>query len=199
MVSTGTVALRDLAAMSMREMCVGGAPSASDLNAQVHTRPSVFALNDLLRCCGYRSRSTPPAPEDHRLGLARFAQDAASHRGDGAVSVIDRHGRRLKIPMWMLSPCSADIPISQQALLNKDALLSLSTLLSALRQRDHDNLQPIAVNSSEGGRGGATRTDGPDDPTRNPSRARKPDRSGRSGRSDGALSRSGISSRKRRV
>jgi hypothetical protein len=120
-------------------------------------------------------------------------------RGDGAVSVIDRHGRRLKIPMWMLSPGSADIPISLQASLSKESLLSLSTLLSALRQREHDNLQPIAVNSSEGGHRGATRTDGPDDPTRNPGRARKPDRSGRSGGSDGALSSSGISSRKRRV
>ena len=25
-------------------------------------------------------------------------------RGDGAVSVIDRAGKRLKIPVWMLSP-----------------------------------------------------------------------------------------------
>jgi len=120
-------------------------------------------------------------------------------RGDGAASVIDRYGRRLKIPMWMLSPGCVDIRISQQALLSKEALLSLSTLLAAPRQRDHDNLQPIVVNASEGGHRGATRTDGPDDPARNPSRAREPDRSGRSGRSDGALSSSGISRRRRKI
>ena len=120
-------------------------------------------------------------------------------RGDGAASVIDRYGRRLKIPMWMLSPGSVDIRISEQALLSKEALLSLSTVLAAPRQRDHDNLQPIVVNATEGGHRGATRTDGPDDPARNPSRAREPDRSGRSGRSDGALSSSGISRRRRKV
>jgi len=120
-------------------------------------------------------------------------------RGDGAASVIDRYGRRLKIPMWMLSLGSVDIRISEQALLSKEALLSLSTLLAAPRQRDHDNLQPIVVNASEGGHRGATRTDGPDDPARNPSRAREPDRSGRSGRSDGALSSSGISRRRRKI
>jgi hypothetical protein len=100
--------------------------------------------------------------------------------------------------MWMLSPDSVDIQISEQALLSKEALLSLSTLLAALRQRDHVNLQPIVVNESEGGHCGATRADGPDDPARNPGRARKPDRSGRSGRSDGALSSSGISRRRRK-
>jgi hypothetical protein len=120
-------------------------------------------------------------------------------RGNGAASVIDRCGRRLKIPMWMLSPGSVDIQISEQAVLSKEALLSLSTLLVALRQRDHDNLQPIGVNESEGGHRGATRTDGPDDPARNPSRAREPDRSGRPGRSDGALSGSSVSRRRRKV
>jgi hypothetical protein len=99
----------------------------------------------------------------------------------------------------MLSPGSVDIRISEQALLSKEAFLSLSTLLAAPRQRDHDNLQPIVVNASEGGHRGATRTDGPDDPATNPSRAREPDRSGRSGRSDGALSSSGISRRRRKI
>ena len=101
--------------------------------------------------------------------------------------------------MWMLSPGSVDIQISEQAVLSKEALLSLSTLLVALRQRDHDNLQPIGVNESEGGHRRATRTDGPDDPARNPSRAREPDRSGRPSRSDGALSGSSVSRRRRKV
>ena len=117
-------------------------------------------------------------------------------RGDGAASVIDRDGRRMKIPMWMLWPASADMRISEQALLCKEALLSLSALLAV---HTHDKLPPIAVDRSEGGHRGATRVDGSDDPARNPSRARKPDRSGRSGRSDGALSGSSVSKRRRKV
>jgi hypothetical protein len=92
-------------------------------------------------------------------------------RGDGAASVIDRYSRRLKIPMWMLSPGSADIRISERAALSKESLLSLSSVIAVHTQRDHDNLQPIAVDKSEGGHRGATRTDGPDDP-RSPSGTR---------------------------
>jgi len=117
-------------------------------------------------------------------------------RGDGAASVADRMGKRLKIPMWMLSPSSAEIRISERAVLSKEALLSLSSVLAIQTQRDHDNLQPIAVDVCEGGHRGATRTDGPDDP-RSPSGTRKRNGSGRSGRSDGTLSGSSISSRRK--
>jgi hypothetical protein len=119
-------------------------------------------------------------------------------RGDGAALVADRAGRRLKIPMWMLSPSSAEIGIHEQAVLSKEALLSLSSIIGTQAQRGHDNLQPIAVDVCEGGHRGATRTDGPDDP-RSPSGTRKRDGSGRSGRSDGALSDSSISSRRRKT
>jgi hypothetical protein len=112
-------------------------------------------------------------------------------RGDGAAIVADRAGKRLKIPMWMLSPSSREIRLSEQAVLSKEALLSLSSVLAIQTQRDHDNLQRIAVDLCEGGHREATRTDGPDDP-RSPSGTRKRKRSGRSGRSDGALSRSSI-------
>ena len=112
-------------------------------------------------------------------------------RGDGAAIVADRAGKRLKIPMWMLSPSSREIRLSERAVLSKEALLSLSSVLAIRTQRDHDNLQRIAVDLCQGGHREATRTDGLDDP-RSPSGARKRKRSGRSGRSDGALSRSSI-------
>ena len=112
-------------------------------------------------------------------------------RGDGAAIVADRAGKRLKIPMWMLSPSSREIRLSERAVLSKEALLSLSSVLAIQIQRDHDNLQRIAVDLCEGGHREATRTDGPDDP-RSPNGTRKRKRSGRSGRSDGALSRSSI-------
>jgi hypothetical protein len=120
-------------------------------------------------------------------------------RGDGAVSVLDRAGKRLKIPTWMLSPGSAEIRIRQQAHLSKEALLSLSSVLAVRTQRDHDNLQPIAVDVCEGGHRGATRPDGPDDPARSLSSARKRDGSGRSRGSDGAHSGGSISNRRRKV
>jgi hypothetical protein len=85
-------------------------------------------------------------------------------RGDGAASVADRAGKRLKIPMWMLSPSSAEIGIRERAVLSKEALLSLSCIFEIQAQRGHDNLQPIAVEVCEGGHRGATRTDGPDEP-----------------------------------
>jgi hypothetical protein len=119
-------------------------------------------------------------------------------RGDGAVSVSDRAGKRLKIPMWMLSPASAEIRISERAVLSKEALLLLSSLLAIQTQRDHDNLQPIAADLCEGGDGGATRTVGSGGP-RSPSGTRKHDGTGRSGRSDGALSNRSISSRRRKT
>jgi hypothetical protein len=39
-------------------------------------------------------------------------------RGDGAVSVIDRNGKRLKIPIWMLSPETTSVVINEQACLS---------------------------------------------------------------------------------
>jgi hypothetical protein len=119
-------------------------------------------------------------------------------RGEGAASVAGRAGKRLKIPMWMLSPSSAEIGINERAVLSKEALLSLSSILKLQTHRGHGNLQPIAVDICEGGHRGATRTGGPDDP-RSPSGTRKRNGSGRSGRSDGALSDSSISNRRRKT
>ena len=87
-------------------------------------------------------------------------------RGDGAVCVMDRAGRRLKIPVWMLLPECTEIKISQQPHLGKEALLSLASLIAsqlASKDRVHDNLLQTPVSGCEGGHRGAASTSGPDD------------------------------------
>ena len=97
----------------------------------------------------------------------------------------------------MLSPASADIRINERAVLSKEALLLLSSVIATQMGRNHDNLQPIAAGACEGGNRGAARTVGSGGP-RNPSDTRKRDGTGGSSRSDGPLSDSGISSRRRK-
>ena len=122
-------------------------------------------------------------------------------RGDGAVSVIDRAGKRLKIPVWMLSPEAGSIVISERIHLSKEALFSLASLLSlhAGENRGHDNLLSTAVNECQGGHRGATGTIGPDDSGRKRNRARRCDSARRSGRSDGSHSGGGFSSQRRKI
>src|SRR5215831_18476832 len=50
-------------------------------------------------------------------------------RDDGAVSIIEPTGRRLKIPVWMLLPECAEIKITERPRLSREALLSLTLLL----------------------------------------------------------------------
>jgi len=121
-------------------------------------------------------------------------------RGDGAVCVIDRVGRRLKIPVWMLLPDCTAIKISDEVHLSKESLLSLMLLLSphAPEDRDHDNLLPTAVDGCKGGRRGATKAAGSDDPGRERNRADECDDARRSDRSDGSHSDGGLSGRRRK-
>jgi hypothetical protein len=98
----------------------------------------------------------------------------------------------------MLSPSSGEIGISEQAVLSKEALLLLSSVLAIQTQRDHDNLQPIAADVCEGGNRGATGTVGSGGP-RSSSGTRKRDGTGRPGRSDGALSGQSVSRRRRKT
>jgi hypothetical protein len=107
-------------------------------------------------------------------------------RGDGAVCVIDSAGKRLKIPIWMLSRECAEIKISERPSLSREALLSLTSLLPTPhnpKDPGRDNLLQTAVDGCEGGRRGATTISGPDDPKSKRSRAdgrkgtRRPDRS----------------------
>ena len=123
-------------------------------------------------------------------------------RGDGAVCVIDAGGRRLKIPIWMLSRDCAEINITERPHLSKEALLSLASLMSSQldsKDHQHDNLLQTAVDGCKGGRRGATTTSGLED--------RKGERSGidgrrgdtlRSDRSRGPRSRGGPSSGRRK-
>src|SRR5207302_668244 len=86
-------------------------------------------------------------------------------RGDGAVSIIDPTGRRLKIPVWMLLPECAGIKIQERPRLSTEALLSLTSLLSTPHNpKDHnrDNLLQTAVDGCEGGHRSATTISGPD-------------------------------------
>ena len=107
-------------------------------------------------------------------------------RDDGAVSIIEPTGRRLKIPVWMLLPECAEIKITERPRLSREALLSLTLLLTTLHNpKDHgrDNLLQTSVDECEGGRRGATKTSGPDGSIPERSRAdgrkdtRRPDRS----------------------
>ena len=119
-------------------------------------------------------------------------------RGDGAVCVMDPAGRRLKIPSWMLLPECAEITISQQPYLAKQALLSLASLItSQLDSKDpvHANLRQTHVSGFEGGRRGATSTSGPDDPKAMRCRADGRSDARRSNRSHGPRSNSGLSRR----
>ena len=122
-------------------------------------------------------------------------------RGDGAVSVIDPAGRRLKIPLWMLSPDCAEIKTTEQAHLSKEALLSLTSLVCApLGSEDHvhDNLLQTAVDGCEGGCRDATKASGPADPKRRRSRADGRSGARRSDRSHGPRSGSGLSRERRK-
>lgn len=87
-------------------------------------------------------------------------------RGDGAVSVIDPTGRRLKIPVWMLVPECAEIKITERPHLSKEALLSLTSFLSTPQAPNdyvHDNLRQTPVDGCKGGERAPTTTFGPDD------------------------------------
>ena len=52
-----------------------------------------------------------------------------SRKGDGAVTVADPEGIRLKIPVWMVWPQAAQIELSEKAEISARALLELVHLL----------------------------------------------------------------------
>ena len=114
-------------------------------------------------------------------------------RGDGAVSVMDPAGKRLKIPVWMLSPGAANIKTNEQALLSREALLSLTLLLNQPSVTGkHDNLLPTSVDGCKGGHHAAAATLKPG-PNRRGTRARRCDGQSRTGRSHGSRSGDGFS------
>jgi hypothetical protein len=122
-------------------------------------------------------------------------------RGDGAVSVVDATGGRLKIPLWMLLPDAAEMKIAERPYLSKEALLCLTALIMTPRDvEDHvrDNLLQTVVDGRRGGQRVATRTSGPDDPK---GRRRRVDRrhgANRTDQSHGPHSGGGLSNGRRK-
>ena len=112
-------------------------------------------------------------------------------RGDGAVSVLDPTGKRLKIPTWMLSPSAANLKTTEQALLSREALFSLiSLLIQPTVSGIHDNLLQAPVDGWKGGhRAAATIL-----PNRRGTRACRRDGQSRTGRSHGSHCGDGFSS-----
>jgi hypothetical protein len=116
-------------------------------------------------------------------------------RGDGAVAVVDPGGKRLKIPVWMLSPECAAVTITEQAYLSSESLLSLASLLSTRlhpAEQICDNLLQTVVDGRKGGQRSATTTSGPGD--RKGKRGRSHGRKGanRTDRSHGPHSGDGL-------
>jgi hypothetical protein len=109
-------------------------------------------------------------------------------REDGAVSVTDAAGKRLKIPVWMLLPEAANVRITEQAYLNRDSLLSLTSLLKQLIATENDGtLLPTSEDGYKGDPHGATATVTPG-PNRRGTRAHRGQGKNRTGRSHGAHS-----------
>src|SRR5215813_2573394 len=117
-------------------------------------------------------------------------------RGDGAVSIRDPAGKRLKIPVWMLTPEASHVQIVEQPLLSKEALVSLTCLIAPVLDITNHNLPQTVVDGCKGGQCGAATTSGSDDTEGTRERA---DRStNRTDRFDGAHSGRGFSNRRRR-
>ena len=150
---------------------------------------------------GTRAHNTLSAEATHVQVLYPFhplhgtsLQLIRAKRGDGAVTVLDPNGRRLKIPTWMLSAEAADVRIAEQAYLSKHALQSLADLLAIrLPTEDniHDNLLPRAAEPKGGQRGAVATSRREDEQSSGSARRRKGPQRGN--RSDGPHSRSGIS------
>jgi hypothetical protein len=81
-------------------------------------------------------------------------------KSDGAVAVVDPIGKRLKIPVWMLSPVASKAEIIAQASLSRESLLSLVALLESTGEKS-DNLLQTSTDKSKGDRHAATATTKP--------------------------------------
>lgn len=108
--------------------------------------------------------------------------------------MLDAVGKRLKIPVWMLSSEAARAEIARAAFLNRDSLLSLAVLLQRATSKDRGNLLQTSADDNKGDYHAAT-----DTAKRGSNGRRSRDRRGigqeRSGRSHDAHSGDSISSR----
>jgi len=105
---------------------------------------------------------------------------------------MDRAGKRLKIPVWMISPDSAEIGLSERAHLSGEALLQLVSLIAKSAIEIHDNLLQTSVDGCKGGHHAAATALEPDT-NRRGTRAGQRAGKGRTGRSHGPDSRNGFS------
>jgi hypothetical protein len=129
----------------------------------------------------------------HPLHGYRLRVTRRPKRGEGAVSVIDPAGRRLKIPVWMICSDAAEIRVSDQAHLNGDALLKLASLIPKPTAAGiHDNLLQTSVDGREGGNHAAATALEPD-PNRRGARAGRRAGTIRTRQSHGPHSRDGVS------
>jgi hypothetical protein len=71
---------------------------------------------------------------------------------------MDAVGKRLKIPVWMLSPEAARAEITRGVYLNSDSLLSLTLVLQGATSKDRGNLLQTSVDDSKGDHHAATAT-----------------------------------------
>jgi len=83
--------------------------------------------------------------------------------GDGAVSIKEPNGKRLKIPVWMLTPDASRVQIVEQPYLGREALLGLTSLIVPMLDITNHNLPQTVVDGCKGGQRGATATSGSDD------------------------------------
>jgi hypothetical protein len=114
-------------------------------------------------------------------------------RGDGAVSVIDPVGKRLKIPVWMLLSDAAAITIAEKACLSRESLLNLTSLLERQAVSGiSDNLLQTSADGCKGDHDAAATTLGPD-ANRRGTRACRSGGKIRTGRSHGPHSGESIS------
>ena len=112
------------------------------------------------------------------------------------MSVKEPTGKRLKIPVWMLTPDASHLQIVAQPLLSKEALLSLTSLLAPLLDNEPHTLPQMVVDGGKGGQRGATTTAGSDNAKGMRERASRS--ANRTDRSDGPHSGRGLSSRRRK-
>ena len=135
----------------------------------------------------------------HPLHGASLQLIRRPRRGDGAITVLDTNGRRLKIPTWMLSAEAADARIAEQAYLSKHALQSLADLLAIrlpIENNIHDNLLPRVAEPEGGQRGAVATSRRQDEQSSGSARRRKDPKRGH--RSDGPHSRSRIPNSRRK-
>ena len=108
---------------------------------------------------------------------------------------MDPAGKRLKIPVWMLLPNSADIKMNEQAHLSREALVNLVSLITRPTAAEiHDNLLQTSVDGCKGDHRDTANTSEPD-PNRRGTRTGRPDGKSRTGQSHGPHSGDGISNR----